>query len=87
MVVQVNLVFKEQGQNLGEVIQKRQEKMNKKFVQGQERVVLISEDYARYGLKTLIEDRFRNPETSDMAYMAVCKGKAEDYLKYQDKGV
>ena len=59
---QVNLVFREQGQNIGEVIQKRQEKMSKKFVQGQERVVLVSEDYARYGLKTLIEDRFRNAE-------------------------
>ncbi|HEY8892121.1 MAG TPA: Ger(x)C family spore germination protein [Clostridium sp.] len=84
--MQVNLLFKEQGQNLGEVIQKRQEKMDKKFVQGQEKVVLISEDYARYGLKTLIEERFRNPETNDMAYMAVCKGKAEDYLNYKVKG-
>ncbi|MBZ9686194.1 Ger(x)C family spore germination protein [Clostridium estertheticum] len=84
--VQVNLLFKEQGQNVGEVIQKRQEKMSKKFIQGQERVVLISEDYARYGLKTLIEDRFRNSETNDMAYMAVCKGKTEDYLKYTVKG-
>ncbi|MFT5875542.1 MAG: Ger(x)C family germination protein [Clostridium sp.] len=84
--VQKNLLFKEQGQNLGEIIQKRQEKMDKKFVQGQEMVVLISEDYARYGLKTLIEDRFRNPEANDMAYMAVCKGEAEDYLKYEEKG-
>lgn len=83
---QVNLLFKEQAQNLGEVIQKRQEKMSRKFVQGQERIVLISEDYARYGLKTLIEDRFRNSETNDMAYMAVCKGKTEDYLKYKVKG-
>ena len=84
---QENILFKEQGQSLGEVIQKRQEKMDKKFVQGQEEIVLVSEDYARYGLKTLIEDRFRNPEANDMAYMAVCKGKAEDYLKYQEKGV
>jgi Ger(x)C family germination protein len=83
---QVNLIFKEQGQNLGEVIQKRQEKMSKKFVQGQERVVLVSEGYARYGLKTLLEDRFRNAEANDMAYMAVCKGKTEDYLKYKVKG-
>ena len=82
----VNLVFKEQGQNIGEVIQKRQEKMSKKFVQGQERVVLVSEDYARYGLKTLMEDRIRDAESNDMAYIAVCKGKAEDYLKYKAKG-
>lgn len=78
--MRVNLLFKEQGQNLGEVIQKRQEIMNQKFVQGHERVVLVSEDYARYGLKTLIEDRFRNVEVNDIAYMAVCKGKPEDYL-------
>ena len=83
---EVNLVFKEQGQNLGEAIQKRQQKMSKKFVQGQERIVLISEDYARYGLKTLIDNRFRNAESNDMAYMVVCKGKTEDYLKYKVKG-
>lgn len=83
---QVNLVFKESGENLGEVIQKRQEKMDKKLVQGHEKVIVISEDYARYGLKTLIEDRFRNYEANDMAYMAICKGKAENYLKYQKQG-
>lgn len=82
---QTNLLFQEQGKNLGEVIQKRQEKMDKRFVQGQERVVLISQDYARYGIKTLIDDRFRNPQTNDEAYMVVCKGKAEDYLKYKKK--
>jgi Ger(x)C family germination protein len=84
--VQVALIFKGKGQNLGEVIQKRQEKMSKRFVQGQERVVLVSEDYAKYGLKTLLEDRFREAEVNDMAYMAVCKGKAEDYLKYKVMG-
>jgi len=84
--MQVNLVFDEQGENLGEINQKRQQIMSQKFVQGHERVVLISENYARYGLRTLIEDRFRNSETSDVAYMAVCKGKPEDYLKYKVKG-
>lgn len=77
-----NLIFKEQGRSLGEVIQKRQEVMNQKFVQGHERIVLVSEDYARYGLNTLIEDRFRNSEVNDIVQMAVCKGKPEDYLKY-----
>ncbi|MCB2352833.1 Ger(x)C family spore germination protein [Clostridium estertheticum] len=84
--MQVSVLFKEKGINLGEVIQKRQEKMDKKFIQGNERVVLISEDYARYGLKTMIDDRFRNSETNDKAYMAVCNGKTEDYLNYKVKG-
>ena len=60
--------------------------MSQKFIQGHERVVLVSENYARYGLRTLIDDRFRNSETNDIAYMAVCKGKSEDYLKYKVKG-
>ena len=84
--MQVNLTFTEQGQSLGEVIQKRQQVMNQKIVQGHERVVLVSEDYARYGLKTLIEERFRNAEVNDIAYMAVCKGKSEDYLIYKVPG-
>lgn len=83
---QVNLVFKDQGLNSGEIIQKRQEEMDKKLVNGHERVVIISDEYARYGLKTLMEDRFRNPQANDMAYMAVCSGKAEDYLKYEKRG-
>lgn len=83
---QVNLLFKDQGQNIGEVIQKRQQQMDKKFVQGHEHIILISDDYARYGLKTLLEDRFRNSQVNDMAYMVVCKGKTEEYLKYQKKG-
>ena len=83
---QENVLFNDKGENLGEVIQKRQQKMDKKFIQGQEQIVLISDEYARYGMKTLIDDRFRNPETNNRAYMAVCKGKAEDYLKYEKKG-
>ena len=82
----INTVVKEKGNSIGEVIQKRQQKMNKRFVQGQERVIIISEEYAAQGLKTIIDDRFRNPEINDMAYMVVCKGKAENILKYKVKG-
>lgn len=79
-------VIKGQGRSLGEVIQNRQEKMNKKFIQGQEQVILISEEYATLGLETLVEDRFRNSEVSDMAYVAICKGNSEEFLRYNVKG-
>lgn len=81
-----NLTVEEKGKNIGEVTQKRQEKLNKKIVQGQERIVLISEKYAKYGVKTITEDRFRNAEISDMAFAAVCKGEPQDYLKQKAKG-
>lgn len=81
-----NIVVEEKGENIGEVVQKRQEKLNKKVVQGEERIVLISEEYAKYGVKTMIEDRFRNAEINDMAFVVVCKGKPQEYLKQKAKG-
>lgn len=81
-----NVTIEEKEKNIGEVIQKEQKKLNKKFVQGQERIILISEDYAKYGTKTMIEDRFRNAEVNDMAFVAVCEGKPEDYFKRKVTG-
>lgn len=84
--VVTNVTFEEKGKNIGEINQKRQEKLNKKFVQGQERIVLIGEEYAKNGVKTMIDDRFRNAEINDMVFAVVCKGKPEDYLKQKIKG-
>ncbi|WP_411678643.1 Ger(x)C family spore germination protein [Clostridium thailandense] len=81
-----NVTLEEKGENIGEVIQNRQEKLNKKVTQGQERVVLISEKYARFGVKNIIEDRFRNVEINDMAFIAVCRGETEKYFKMKVKG-
>lgn len=81
-----NVVTTERGNNIGEVIQNRQRRLNKKFVQGQETVVLIGEEYARAGIKSIIEDRIRNPETNDRAFMAVCNGKTEDYFNIKNTG-
>ncbi|GLC28905.1 Ger(x)C family spore germination protein [Clostridium omnivorum] len=82
----INAVTTERGNNIGEVIQNRQRRLNKKFVQGQETVVLIGEEYARTGIKSIIEDRIRNPETNDRAFMAVCNGKSEEFFNVKNTG-
>lgn len=84
--IRVNTVISERGNNIGEVIQKRQQRLSKKFVQGQEAVVLIGEEYARAGIKSILEDRLRNPEVNDRAFIAICNGKTEDFFNVKSKG-
>lgn len=75
-----------EGITIGDTIQNRQKSMNKYFIQGLEKVFVISEDYAEKGIRDLLEERSRSNETSDMAYGMVCKGKSEDILNYKKKG-
>lgn len=82
----INAVTTERGNNIGDAIQNRQRRLDKKFVQGQETVVLIGEEYARTGIKTIIEDRLRNPETNDRAFMAVCNGKTDEFFNVKSTG-
>lgn len=82
----INTVYEGEALNIGEVHQEKQKRVNKKIIQGQERAVVISDEYANYGVSGLIDERFRNPEYNDMAYVVVCKGKAKDYLKYKQIG-
>lgn len=74
------------GKNLTEAEQDRDSKVERKYVSGLEMVYVISEKYARMGIKNLIDERFRNTEANDMAYVVVCKGDSEDIFNYQEFG-
>lgn len=80
-----NVMYKGNGLSVGEVHQNKQRKINKKVVQGQERIILIGDEYARFGIGALIDERFRNPEFNDMAYMLITKGNTNKYLDYKEK--
>ncbi|MFL0194949.1 Ger(x)C family spore germination protein [Clostridium sp. WILCCON 0269] len=64
----------------GETRQNRQLSDDKQNILGLEKVFIISEDQAIYGLKDWTDILFRNPYLNDTAYTAVCKGKASDIL-------
>jgi spore germination protein len=52
---------------------------------GQLRMVFIEEDLAKKGLLPIINTLFTDPEISQRLYVAIIKGRVEDYMKNQIK--
>jgi Ger(x)C family germination protein len=74
------------GKTIPETREERQSKIDKRFLLGLEKVYIISEEYAKFGIKDIIDGLFRNPDVRDSALLCVCKGKAEDIMKVQVEG-
>lgn len=79
-------IFSGTGDTIGSTRQSRQVKMSKKFILGLERIVLASEDAARFGIEPWINILFANPNVSDTGYLVVCKGKANDIFSVNIPG-
>ncbi|AKN33620.1 hypothetical protein Ccar_23480 [Clostridium carboxidivorans P7] len=74
------------AKNVGETRGNRQLRSEKKFLLGLEKVLIISESYAQYGINNILDILLNSPQVNDKAVMIVCKGKAEDILKYKIEG-
>lgn len=70
----------------GETRENRQLISNKQYILGLEKVYIMGENIATYGLTSSMEVFFRNPYTNDSGYVAVCHGKPEEILKYRVEG-
>jgi Ger(x)C family germination protein len=71
-----------EAQSIGQARQNRQSKIARKFLIGLEKVDIISEEQARYGIRNLLDILFTNPSANDTALVAVCRGDAKDILEY-----
>lgn len=69
------------GTNIGETRETRQIRSNQKSMLGLEKIILLNEDLAKNGIGSLVDILFSNQNISDMAYVAIVKGKALDMLK------
>lgn len=74
------------AKNKGETRQNRQLSDDKQNILGLEKVFIISEEQAYYGLQDWTNILFRNPYLNDTAYIAVFKGSAQDILGMEIKG-
>jgi Ger(x)C family germination protein len=74
------------GSTIAQTRGDRQKKSDKKFLLGLEKVYVISEDYARLGIRSILDVLFSNPQVNDMGTVVICKGRAEELLRYQIKG-
>lgn len=64
----------------------RQSKSNRKFILGLEKIILLSDEYAEMGIRDLMDVFIKNPDVNDIGLMAVCKGKAEEFLRLNIEG-
>ncbi|WP_163193365.1 Ger(x)C family spore germination protein [Clostridium thermarum] len=84
---QINVsVLEGTASTVPETRESRQLKSDGKFLLGLERVVVVGQEAAEFGLKNFVDALFSNRTINDVAYIVVCKGKSEDILKFQAPG-
>lgn len=64
----------------------RQRKIDRRFVVGLEKIDIITEKYARYGVRNMVDVLFINPLVNDTAYVVVCKNDIPSILDYKISG-
>jgi len=74
------------GSNIAQTRQTRQLEDDKESMLGLEKIYVMSQDTASYGIRNMIDIQFRNPSLNATAYSMVCKGKASDILGMNIKG-
>ena len=74
------------GTTIGKTREDRQRKTGKKFFLGLSKLYLIEEEYAKYGIRPLIDINFKNAEINNDLFLVVCKGRSEEYFSYTTPG-
>jgi len=81
-----SVVYKGTASTLGQTRQQRNTSLERKLVFGVERVHIISEGMAEFGLDNIINILTTNPMINDRSWVVVCEGKAEDVIKLKIDG-
>jgi len=74
------------GRSLGETRETRQLISGRRLLIGLSKVFIFSQDVSVLGIKNILDINHNNSEVNDRALCIVCKGKAEDMLKYPVAG-
>lgn len=81
-----SIVFTGKANTVPETRGTRQVQLTGKFLLGLEKVVVISDKAARFGIKNFLEALWVNPTINDNAYFVVSKEKTEDILNFKIEG-
>lgn len=79
-------VYASSAPNFPQIREVRQRGLNKRFIAGFEKVYVISEDYARYGIRNMLDILFKDQFINDNGYVVVCGGKAQEIMKQEIPG-
>lgn len=71
---------------IGETREERNSHEDKELLFGLQKIYILGEDYARYGIDNTLDILFKTPTINDMGKLVVCKGKAQSMLEYKMTG-
>lgn len=74
------------GVTLGQTRSERQKKIGKKFFFGLMNLYLVDEEYAKYGIKSILDILFKNPIINDKGNFIICSGNSENIYKFKQQG-
>ena len=80
------VVFSGKGDTLPETRSDRQLELTGKLLLGLEKVLVISEDASRFGIKALLDVFWSNTTINDNAYVVVSKQSTKDILEFKTEG-
>jgi Ger(x)C family germination protein len=83
---QGSTIIRAKASSIGETREQRQLNSSKPLIIGTEKITVISEAAATYGILNLVNILFANANINDRDLISVCKGKAEDILTFKVEG-
>ncbi len=83
---QSSSMLKSRASSIGETRETRQLGASKPLLIGSEKIIILSEKQARYGIENVVDTLFSNAKINDRGIFIVCKGRAEDMLAFNING-
>ena len=75
-------VITTRGDSVSLTRESRQQLADKPVISGLEKIYIMNENYARYGIKTYTDFLYKNPHVNDTGIFAICKNSSKDILEY-----
>lgn len=75
-----------EGKSIEEAMEARTLKRDKKYINGLEKMYIISERFARIGIGDIMENKFNTTQVNDMAYIIIVNGESKDYVGLKING-
>jgi Ger(x)C family germination protein len=97
VITRSSYVFEEENKRSSKVIttrgnsfalarESRQQRADKTSISGLEKVYMLNENYARYGIKTSMDILYKNPRVNDTGIFVICKNSSKEILEYNIPG-
>jgi Ger(x)C family germination protein len=79
-------VISARGDSFTSTRESRQQLGDKPVISGLEKIYIMSENYAKYGIKTYMDFLYKNPHVNDTGIFVVCKNSCKEILEYNIPG-